>query len=201
MPQEGEKKNLSPFSTQYSGNWNTYHDSPLCSPFFHILMQLALDHCNSWKLFTISSLPGCLQACVSVLACSRVFRSAHGWSWRCQWLSPDQHPPALPWPNRESSKVTIHDARQGLNTFFLMCLVSLLMKREITGRIAQLNSLGKEWVLVIFALCLSSSSQAQKSFLCLRNSCWITQGKVYHQSMIYYCDSTGELCSRMMARL
>ena len=151
---------------------------------------------------SLISLPGCLQACISVLACSRFFQSARGWSWRCQWLLPDQHPPALPWPNRDSSKVTIHDARQGLNTFFLMFLVSFHKKGEITGRLVQLKSLGEKWVVVIFALHLPLSSihTPTSSLLWLRNSCWVTQGEVYHLSIMYYCGSTGELCSRMRAK-
>lgn len=53
------------------------------------------------------------------------------------------------------SKVTIHDARQGLNAFFLMFLVSLHEDGEGTGELAQVNSLVESWVLAIFVLCLT----------------------------------------------
>lgn len=75
---------------------------------------------------SLISLPGCLQACISALACSRFFLSAHGWSWKFQQLLPDQHPPALPWPNGKKNKDSTRYAWQGLKTFFLTRLISFM---------------------------------------------------------------------------
>lgn len=97
-------------------------------------------------LQSLCSSPGHLQACASVLACSRFFQSAHGWSWRHQWLSPGHSPPAPPWPDRKRSTVSTQYTR--LKEFFLVWLRFPSWARKDNCLELQRLSLGEKCTLV-----------------------------------------------------